>query len=404
MKNQIHCPKCNHEINIEAVLAERIENEQNAKFTARAKELEQREQSLINDKQNLQNQVQALLTQEKAKLTQQLKAEIDAQNASVLTDLQKELSEKSKQVSDLKKQEGDLLRQKRLLEEAQAGVESEIEKRLAKERELLMAQLQEKAHNDNAMAIKQKDIVIEQMKKQVEDMKRKMEQGSTQLQGEAQELVIEELLKATHPFDTIEEIKKGENGADILQKVCNRLGQTCGSILYESKNTKVFSDNWVTKLKEDMLLKKADLGVIVTKALPKGVSSFEMREENLWICSFEAFKALTFVLRASLLRVDDVRIVQANQGEKSKMLYEYLMSNEFKSQLKAVHDTFANMHASLIKEKNASIKNFKKREKEIDRIMLNLSGIVGSINGISGQTVAEFAEFEIMPEDMALIE
>ena len=404
MKNQIHCPKCSHEINIESVLAERIETEQNAKFAERVRALEQREHAVTNQKENLANQVQELLSLEKSKLTLQIKSEINAQKATELNDLQTELNQKSKQVNDLKKQEGDLLKQKRQLEEAQAGVESEIEKRLSTEREILMIQLQEKAQNDNALAMKQKDIMIDQMRTQVEDMKRKMEQGSSQLQGEAQELVIEELLKATHIYDSIEEIKKGENGADILQIVRNRLGQACGNILYESKNTKVFSETWITKLKEDMLLKKADLGVIVTKALPKGVNCFEQREENLWICSFEHLKALTFVLRAALLRVDDVRIIQANQGDKSKMLYEYLMGKEFKSQLQAVHDTFANMHNSLNKEKNAAMKNFKKREKEIDRIMLNLSGIVGSINGISGQTVAEFAEFEVMEEDMALLE
>lgn len=404
MTNHIHCPKCQHEINIESVLAERIEAEQNAKFLARLRELEVREQGIATEKQNLQSQLNALLAQEKAKLVPQLKAAINAEKEVELKNLQTELGEKSQQVANLRKNEGDLLRQKRQLEEAQAGIDAEIEKRLATEREALVAQLKEKAQYDNALAIKQKDIVIEQMKTQVEDMKRRMEQGSMQLQGEAQELVLEEMLRDTHRFDTIEEIKKGENGADILQVVHNRLGQKCGSILYESKNTKAFSESWVQKLKEDMLLKKADLGVIVTQAMPKGVSTFEQREENLWICAFEHLKALTFVLRAALLRVDEVKIVQANQGEKSKMLYDYLMGNDFKNQLKAVHDTFANMHTSLFKEKKAALANFKKREKEIDRIMVNLSGIAGSINGISGQTVAEFAEFEVVEEDLALLE
>lgn len=404
MTNHIHCPKCQHEINIESVLAERIEAEQNAKYNARLRELEQRERSIQTDKANLQQQVSALLEQEKTKLLPQLKATINAEKEAELRNLQTELGEKSKQVADLRKQEGELLRQKRQFEEAQAGIDAEIEKRLAAEKATLLGQLKEKVENDNALALKQKDIVIEQMQNQVAEMQRKMQQGSTQLQGEAQELVIEEMLRNTHRFDVIEEIKKGENGADILQIVQNRSGQACGSILYESKNTKTFSESWVQKLKEDMLLKKADLGVIVTQAMPKGVSTFEQREENLWICSFEHLKALTFVLRAALLKVDEVKIVQANQGEKSKMLYDYLMGNDFKNQLKAVHDTFAAMHTSLHKEKRVALANFKKREKEIDRIMINLSGIAGSINGISGQTVAEFAEFEVVDEETALLE
>jgi hypothetical protein len=404
MTNHIHCPKCQHEINIESVLAERIEAEQNAKYNARLRDLDQREQGIKAEKENLQSQVRILLEQEKNKLLPQLKASINAEKEDELKNLQSELGEKSKQVADLRKQEGELLRQKRQLEEAQAGIDAEIEKRLAAEKATLLGQLKEKVENDNALALKQKDIVIEQMQNQVAEMQRKMQQGSTQLQGEAQELVIEEMLRNTHRFDVIEEIKKGENGADILQIVQNRSGQACGGILYESKNTKTFSESWVQKLKEDMLLKKADLGVIVTQAMPKGVSTFEQREENLWICSFEHLKALTFVLRAALLKVDEVKIVQANQGEKSKMLYDYLMGNDFKNQLKAVHDTFAAMHASLFKEKKASLANFKKREKEIDRIMINLSGIAGSINGISGQTVAEFAEFEVVEEETALLE
>lgn len=404
MTNHIHCPKCQHEINIESVLAERIEAEQNAKYNARLRDLDQREQGIKAEKENLQSQVRILLEQEKNKLLPQLKASINAEKEDELKNLQSELGEKSKQVADLRKQEGELLRQKRQLEEAQAGIDAEIEKRLAAEKATLLGQLKEKVENDNALALKQKDIVIEQMQNQVSEMQRKMQQGSTQLQGEAQELVIEEMLRNTHRFDVIEEIKKGENGADILQIVQNRSGQACGGILYESKNTKAFSESWVQKLKEDMLLKKADLGVIVTQAMPKGVSTFEQREENLWICSFEHLKALTFVLRAALLKVDEVKIVQANQGEKSKMLYDYLMGNDFKNQLKAVHDTFAAMHASLFKEKKASLANFKKREKEIDRIMINLSGIAGSINGISGQTVAEFAEFEVVEEETALLE
>lgn len=404
MTNHIHCPKCQHEINIESVLAERIEAEQNAKYNTRLRELEQRERSIQTDKANLQQQVSALLEQEKTKLLPQLKAAINAEKEAELRNLQTELGEKSKQVADLRKQEGELLRQKRQLEEAQAGIDAEIEKRLAAEKTTLLGRLKEKVENDNALALKQKDIVIEQMQNQVAEMQRKMQQGSTQLQGEAQELVIEEMLRNTHRFDVIEEIKKGENGADILQIVQNPSGQACGSILYESKNTKAFSESWVQKLKEDMLLKKADLGVIVTQAMPKGVSTFEQREENLWICSFEHLKALTFALRAALLKVDEVKIVQANQGEKSKMLYDYLMGNDFKNQLKAVHDTFAAMHTSLHKEKRVALANFKKREKEIDRIMINLSGIAGSINGISGQTVAEFAEFEVVEEETALLE
>ncbi|MFN8353668.1 MAG: DUF2130 domain-containing protein [Spirosomataceae bacterium] len=400
----IHCPKCNHEINIETVLAERIEAEQAAKFAIRQKELDQQELQIAQAKENQQALLAQLLSQEKTKLMQQLKTQIGAEKEEEVALLKNELNQKSKIVAELRQQEGNLLRQKRQLDEEKAGINAEIEKRIAQELVGIEQKFKEKSQEEAMLKLKEKDMLIEQLNDRVKDMQRKMEQGSIQLQGEAQELVIEEMLRRTHPFDIIEEIKKGENGADLLQVVQNKLGQPCGGILYESKNTKHFSEGWVQKLKDDMLLKKVDLGVIVTQALPKGISTFEQREDNVWICSFEHLKALTFVLRASLLKVDEVRIVQANQGEKSQMLYHYLMSPEFKNQLSVIHDTFAQMHTSLAKEKKAAIANFKKREKEIDRVLVNLSGIAGSINGISGQTVAEFAEFEVLEDEMALLE
>ncbi|PLK42117.1 DUF2130 domain-containing protein [Emticicia sp. TH156] len=404
MNNHIQCPKCKHEINIESVIAERIEAEQMAKFSTKANALAQKEQTLAQEQANLQRQVATLLEQEKTKLLPQLKAAINAEKEQQLNSLQAELNEKSSQVATLKMQEGELLRQKRQLEEARAGIDAEVEKRLATEKAILLANLREKVQNETLVELKQKDLIIEQMKTQINEMKRKAEQGSMQLQGEAQEVVIEEILRLLHRFDEFEEIKTGELGADILQRVFNRTGQCCGSILFESKNTKGFSEQWVEKLKEDMRLKKADLGVIVTRALPKGVSSFEQREENLWICSFEHFKPLTFALRALLLKVEEIRIVQANQGDKSKLLYEYLVGTEFKTQLKNIHDTFSGMHQSLFKEKKAALLNFKKREKEIDRIMRSLTDIAGSINGISGQTVAEFTDFEEIEDDTNLLE
>jgi hypothetical protein len=408
MSNHVQCPQCRHEFNIEAVLAERISTEQNAKLATQLQDLETRERTLTRQQGDLQNQLAtqlaACLAQEKIKLSQQLKAALLAEKDVEFQTLQTELTQKSQQVADLRKKEGEVLRQMRQLEETKAGIEAEVENRLAAERALLSTQLRNKLEVENAVEARKKDLLIDQLKERLDDMQRKVEQGSMQVQGEAQELVLEEVLRATHPFDVFEEIGKGECGADLMQYVRNPAGQTCGSILYESKNTKAFSDDWVTKLKADMLLKKADLGMIVTRTLPKGVSCFQQVEPNIWICSQEHFKPLTFVLRAILLHVNDVRVVQTNQGEKSQMIYDYLMGAEFRNNLKSVLDTFALMHKSLQKEKTAQLTRFKRREKEMDCIMLNLTSIVGSINGISGQTIAEFAEFEVVDEEMGLLE
>ena len=404
MSNQVQCPKCRHEFSVESVLAQRIEAEQNARFATRLREVEEREIRLRQEKDNLQTQLDTLLTQEKAKLTQQLKTQLRAEAEAERLSLQKELEEKSQLVADLRRKEGDLLRQQRQLEETKAGLDAEVEKRVAVERSHLADQLRSKMEIENALVVKQKDELIRQLKQQADEMKQKMEQGSMQAQGEAQELVIEDVLKLAHPFDIFEEIKKGERGADLLQSVRNTAGQMCGSILYESKNTKEFSDTWIPKLKEDMLIKKADLGVIVTKSLPKGVSSFEQYEENIWVCSYEHFKALTFVLRAALLRVDEVRVVQTNQGEKSKILYNYVTGAEFRANLKGIHDACDEIRESLRSEEKAFFGRLKKREQQLNRLLISVLSIGGSVNGISGQTVAEFAEFEVVDEEMGLLE
>jgi hypothetical protein len=222
-----------------------------------------------------------------------------------------------------------------------------------------------------------------------------MEQGSTQVQGEAQELIIAENLASLYPFDLVQEIKTGANGADVSQTVQNNYGQVCGSILYESKNTKNFSESWVTKLKEDMLREKADIGIIVTRTMPDGIKDFIAKEKNIYVCSIDSYRALSTVLRNAILTTNDVRLVQQNQGEKTVILYNYLLGAEFKQQLQVVHDTFVEMHTQLQKDKKQAIAGFSKREKQIDKIMLNLAAIAGNINGISGQNVAEWAEFEI---------
>lgn len=404
MSNHVQCPQCRHEFSVESVLAQRIEAEQKALFATRMREVEEREQRLNQEKAGLQSQLDTLLVQEKAKLTQQLKTQLRGEAEAERLSLQKELEEKSKLVISLRKQEAEVLCQQRLLEETKAGLDAEVEKRVAVERSHMVDQLRSKMEIENALVVKQKDELIRQLNQRVEEMKQKVEQGSMQAQGEAQELVIEDILRAAHPFDAFEEIKKGERGADLLQSVRNSAGLVCGSILYESKNTKEFSDTWVTKLKEDMLFKKADLGVIVTKALPKGVNCFDQYDQNIWVCSYEHFKALTFVLRAALLRVDEVRVIQANHGDKSRMLYDYLVGNAFKHQLKVVHDTFFGLQDALVKEKRSALNNFAKREKALDQILVNLVSIANGINTISGQTIAEFAEFEVVDEELGLLE
>lgn len=186
---------------------------------------------------------------------------------------------------------------------------AELERRLASERQQLEARATERAQQQSQLALQERDTLIRQLNERLADMKRKMEQGSVQVQGQAQEVVLEQVLKAEFPFYAFEEIKKRENRADLVQSVRNPHGKSCGTILYESKRTKVFNEDWLPKLKADMQLRKADVRVLVTH-LPKGCTRFELRQEGLVICTLEEVIAVSKLLQSTVMQVDSVKVVQ----------------------------------------------------------------------------------------------
>ena len=273
-----------------------------------------------------------------------------------------------------KEQELDLQLQRRLLEERNAMGE-----RIRKE-ELDKISLKETEYQ---LRMKELEKQLDDQKKLAEEMRRKAEQGSMQLQGEVQELALEEMLRATFPFDTIEEVGKGVRGADCVQLVRNNFGQDCGKIIYESKRTKDFSKDWIEKLKTDMRQLGADVAILVTHAMPKDMERFGQRE-GVWICTFDEVKALTHILRDGIIRVYNANRSQENRGEKMHLLYDYLTSNEFGEQWKAIREGFMNMKMSILKERDAMEKLWKAREKQLEKVLLNAAHIKGSIEGIAG--------------------
>ncbi|RYE27037.1 MAG: DUF2130 domain-containing protein, partial [Sphingobacteriaceae bacterium] len=223
-----------------------------------------------------------------------------------------------------------------------------------------------------------------------EEMKRKAEQGSMQLQGEVQELILEELLRNSFPFDIISEVGKGIRGADCVQTVRNQFGQECGRIIYESKRTKDFGGDWIEKLKKDMRSQGVDVAVIVSQCYPKGMDCFGERD-GVWICSFEEAKAVAAVLRDGVIRLSNVMKSQENRGDKMNLLYNYLTSTEFSEQWKAVQEGFMSMKQSIQQERNAMEKLWKSREKQLEKVLLNAAFISGSIEGIAGSDQINFS-------------
>lgn len=398
--NEITCPKCGHHFNAETELAKEIETKVranlNSKFVEeigkKTKELEEKEKLRI---QQFENDRRLLEEQSKAKAKEEMEV--------YLKNIQAELEQKNKENLSLKQKELELMKAQQQL----ATVEQEIT--LKKEKEFLerQKQLEEnirlQSEEQSQMKLKEKDTQLEQMKKQVAEMTRKLEQGSMQLQGEAQELILEELLKESFPFDTIEEVGKGVKGADVVQSVKNKWGVDCGTIIYESKRTKAFSDSWIDKLKSDLRGQKADVAVLVTEVMPKEMTGFGLKD-GIWVCTFKEVKGLATVLREALLRISEAKESEENRGEKMHMLYSYLTSNEFRQQVEAIVEGFTSMKSALDKEKKAMMKLWAEREKQIDKVVQSTVSMYGSIRGIAGSAVGEIKSLELDSDEELLLE
>jgi hypothetical protein len=233
------------------------------------------------------------------------------------------------------------------------------------------------------MRVKELEKQLEDQKKLADEMKRKAEQGSSQLQGEVQELALEDMLRAAFPFDQVEEVGKGVRGADCIQTVRNANGAECGKIIFESKRTREFSNDWIEKLRADLRSQGADIAVIVTQTFPKDLDRFG-EKNGVWICSFAEVKSVVYMLREGLIKVSTALKTQENSGDKMRMLYQYLTSSEFAEQWRAIREGFMSMKQSIQKERDAMEKLWKAREKQLEKVLLNAAHIHGSIDGIAG--------------------
>ncbi len=408
----VKCPNCKHEFPIGNAMAQEIENEirtkylkvynddkqkleveraQIAKLLEQAKIDAENQEKIIAEKVNLQKQILEQEAIKKAAGEIQLQMEM----------LNKQLTNSEQKLKDSQKKELDFLLKEKELKTKEEEFELNIQKKLQAERELLSEQIRKQELEKNSIKEKDHQLQLMELKKQLEDQKklteemvRKQGQGSMQLQGEVQELALEELLQQSFPFDTIDEVGKGVKGADAIQTVRNPLGQTCGKIIYESKNTKAFGGDWIDKLKHDMRSSQADIAVIVTDTMPKDMERFGMKD-GVWVCNFHEIKSLAFVLRDSLIKIYAAQASQENKGDKMSMLYSYLTGVEFRQQIEAIVEGFTELQEGIQKEKNAMQKIWKEREKQLEKVLLNTTNFYGSVKGIAGNAIADIKALEL---------
>ncbi len=401
----ITCPYCSKEIPLTETLSHQIKEGLQKEFELKSRERElelaKREKTLAEEiekvedaKKIIDQQVSQKLQAEREKLKQETRKDIEASVRIELKDLQEQNVEKERKLAEAQKVELDFRKKVRELEELRKNQELEIVRKLDEERKLIFEKAKKEAGEENRLKLLEKEKQLEDTKKALDEAKRKAHQGSMQTQGEVLELDLESILKSQFPVDEIEPVPKGIKGADIVQRVHDRGGRFCGTIIWESKHTKAWNDGWLLKLKDDQREVKAEIAVLVTETMPKGVEGFS-QVEGVWVTSYVLSIALASVLRTSLIELAQLKVSLVGKSEKMEVLYNYLSGPEFRQRIEAIVESFQSMKEDLDQEKRAMIKMWAKREKQIERIVNNTVGMYGDMEGIIGAALPQIKSLEL---------
>jgi hypothetical protein len=405
------CPQCKTEIklteSLAAPLLESIRRDYEQRLTQkdtevarREKLLHEREAGLQRAKETLDEQVNQKLQQERARIAaeEQKKAKLALGNdleerVKEITELQEVLRQRDTKLAEAQKAQVEILRRERELKDARREMELTIEKRVQDNLAEARDKARKEAEEELKLKVMEKEQTISSMQRQIEELKRKAEQGSQQLQGEVQELELEEMLSSKFPRDTILPVPKGEFGGDVLHRIVGPLGQTCGTILWESKRTKNWSDGWLPKLREDQRAAKAEIAVIVSQVLPKDVETFGMVDQ-VWVAHPKVALPVAIALRQTLVEIAGARKSSEGQQTKMEMVYQYLTGSRFRQRIQAIVEAFSSMREDLDRERKAITKQWSKREEQIDRVMQATVGMYGDLQGIAGKTLQEIEGLE----------
>jgi hypothetical protein len=412
----IICPQCKTEIKLTESLAAPLLEATKRDFEQRLAQkdveaakrdaaLRDRENALAKAKDSLDEQVAEKLNLERGKIVAEeaRKAKLALSNdleqkSKELREIQDILKQKNEKLAEAQQAQVELLRKQRELDDAKRELDLTVEKRVQEGLTVTREQAKKEAEEGLKFKVMEKEQTIVSMQKQIEELKRRAEQGSQQLQGEVQELELESLLTLKFPQDQIQAVAKGEHGGDVLQRVVGAFGQTCGTILWESKRTKNWSDGWLIKLREDQRQAKAEVAIIVSQALPKDVETFEL-VDGVWVTHPKTLMPVAIAMRHSLMEVACARQATEGQQTKMEMVYQYLMGPRFRQRVQAIVEGFSSMQEDLDKERKVIMKQWAKREEQIDRVMQATVGMYGDLQGIAGKTLQEIEGLELKALD-----
>lgn len=411
----ITCPSCYAEIKLtESLAAPLIEatkaqyekqfNQINSEITEREKTLNDFDKKLKIEKQELDKKIQEEVSlkvleektkisiEEKIKAKNEISIELEGK-AKELQNLEELLKSKDLKLAEAQKTQADLLRKQRELDDEKRELDLTVEKKIQAGLEEAKSTARKEVEDHLKFKVLEKDQTITSMQKTIEELKRKAEQGSQQLQGEVQELELENTLRSKFPYDNIEPVPKGEFGGDVLQRVVSLSGQFCGTIIWESKRTKSWSDGWLAKLRDDQRTAKAEIAIIVTQILPKGVETFDLIE-GVWVTSPKTVVPLAMILRNSLTDISNIRQISEGQATKTEMIYQYLTGPRFKHRVEAIVEAFTTLQEDLDTEKKLLTKQWAKRQAQIERVMNSTVGMYGDLQGIAGKSFQEIEGLE----------
>src|ERR1700722_3922260 len=406
------CPSCCTEIKLTESLAapliadtrRRYETQpaqKEAEVAAREAAIRHQQVQLACARQEIDAEVAARLDQERGKIAvaEALKAkrlvETDLEaRVKEIGDLNEGLRQRDTKLAQAQQAQADLIRKQRELDDAKREMNSTIKKQVETELGAVRDKAKQETEAALSLRVREKEEQIASMQRQIEDLKRKAEQGSQQLQGEVQEPALEALLRERFPRDLIEPVPKGEFGGDLIQRVVGPAGQVVGSILWEAKRTKNWSDGWLGKLREDQRAAKADVALIVSHALPKGVQTFDY-VDGVWVADPKCAIAVAVALRESLLALSTARLAGEGQQTKMEMIYRYLTGPRFRHRIEAVVERFTEMQADLDRERKAMTRLWAKREEQIHGVVETMAGLYGDLQGIAGRSLQEIEGLEV---------
>ena len=412
----ITCPNCKQEIKLTESLAaplveatrnrfEQLLAQKDMDVVRRENEIDVAKEKLANAKKSLDEKVSVkvedqlikertrIIDEETKKAKKAVSSDL-AQKEKDLAELQAVIENNQEKLAEAQSAQANIIKKERELDDARREIELTVEKGIRDKLIETRERAKREAEESLKLNIAEKDQTISSMQSKIEDLIKKADQGSQQLQGEVQELELEENLRREFSLDVIEPVPKGEFGGDVVQRVVSVSGQPCGMILWESKRTKNWSDGWLPKLREDQRAAKADIAVIVSQSLPKGLDTFQTID-GVCVTHPRLVLPVATLLRQSLIEVAQSRQAIQGQQAKTEMVYDYLTSSRFRQRIEAIVEAFSTMQTDLEREKKVITKQWAKRDEQINRVMKSTVGMYGDLQGIAGKSLQEIESLEM---------